>query len=316
MKPWFLAVALACAIPTFARAIDAPPLIETPDLPDTPLAVLLRTTDAPPPLSPQCEAPNADIALPAPLPRLTTRLEHRTPGANQPSGSTQVPVKIMAFGSSSTWGIGASSIRRTYPAQLQEILQLALRGVDARIVNRGVSGEVAHTTAMRMRQEIAIEKPDIVLWQVGTNDAITGVPPEEFQETVRSTVAWLKENSIDPVLVGLQYTPKSERTDQYFAIRSVLRGIAAAENILYVRRYDAMQFIVNHTRAELVTSDNLHLNDLGYRCMAEHVARGVIASLFLKKKDLARRAPSIISAGNQGYLPDTPRSGDVAGATR
>jgi lysophospholipase L1-like esterase len=281
MKFWPFAVALACAIPTFAQAIDTPSS-----------APPLNAMEAPP-LSPQCEVPNADIALPAPLPRLAVQIERQTPG------STPNPVKIMAFGSSSTAGIGASSIRRSYPVQLQEILQKALRGVDARIVNRGVSGELAVATAKRIRDEVAIEKPDVILWQVGTNDAITGVPPEEFRETVRSTIVWLKQSNIDVVLVGLQYTPTSARNERYFAIRSVLRGIATTENILYVRRFDAMQYIVTHAHTELVTSDNLHLNDLGYRCMAEHVARGVIASLFLKKKDVAKRTPSIILTGTR-----------------
>lgn len=281
MKFWPFAVALACAVPTFAQAVDT-----------SSSAPVLNAVEAPP-LSPQCEVPNADIALPAPLPRLAVQLERQIPG------NTPNPVKIMAFGSSSTAGIGASSIRRSYPVQLQEILQKALRGVDARIINRGVSGELAIATAKRIRDEVAIEKPDVVLWQVGTNDAITGVPPEEFRETVRSTIAWLKQNNIDAVLVGLQYTPTSARNERYFAIRSVLRGIATTENVLYVRRFVAMQYIVTHAHTELVTSDNLHLNDLGYRCMAEHVARGVIASLFLKKKDMAKRTPSVVSTGTR-----------------
>ena len=236
-----------------------------------------ETDTPPPPLSPQCEAPNADIAAPAPLPRLAERLEKG--GA----------IRIVAIGSSSTWGIGASARRKTYPSLLRGILEQALKGSTAEILNRGVSGEVAATTAERLRTVVALEKPDVVLWQVGTNDALSRVDPEDFAETVRSTIDWLKSSNIDVVLVGLQYAPKFAKDDSYFAIREALRKVAAATNVLYVRRYDAMQFIAAHQKNEdLVSGDELHLNDLGYECMAEHVARAVIANLYIRRRDLPR----------------------------
>mgnify|MGYP003334059716 CR=1 FL=1 len=171
-----------------------------------------------PALSPVCDAPSADIATPAPLPRLTQRLEAKQ------------QLRILAIGSSSTWGVGATSHRKTYPSQLQAILQSALKGARANIVNRGVSGEIAQTTAERLRTEVAIERPDVVLWQVGTNDALARVPAHDFERTVASTIEWLKENNIDVVIVGLQYTPKFARDDHYFAIREALRRAAPGEN--------------------------------------------------------------------------------------
>jgi acyl-CoA thioesterase I len=240
------------------------------------LAVAARAEDAPapaaPPLSPACQAPAADIAAPEPLPNFAAALkQHR-------------PVRILAIGSSSTLGVGASSDGKTYPSQLEDILEHSLKDTDIELINRGVSGETAQITADRIKTEAALAKPDLVLWQLGTNDALSRVDPSEFANTVRSTVRWLQENQIDVVLVGLQYTPRFSRDEAYAAIREVLRQIASDEKILYVRRYDAMRFIAR-TRAnlDLMSKDNFHLNDLGYRCMAEHVAHAVIVSLYLKK---------------------------------
>ena len=67
-------------------------------------------------------------------------------------------------------------------------------------------------------------------------------------------------------------------------IRPAEQKIAAEENILYVRRYDAMRFIAQRrANLQLMASDNFHLNDLGYQCMAEHVAHAMIVSLFVKR---------------------------------
>jgi acyl-CoA thioesterase-1 len=224
------------------------------------------------PLSAQCSVPTAEIA-PAPLPVLVARLEN-----NQ-------PLRILAIGSSSTWGVGATSRRKNYPSQLESMLEKVLKDVPIEVVNRGVSGETAETTAERLRMEAALLKPDLVLWQVGTNDAVQRVSVENFERTVRNTVMILRKKKIDVVLVGLQYTPKYARDEHYVLIRDALRRVAAEQNVLYVRRYQAMEYI-SQTKANLqmMSDDDFHLNDLGYQCMAEHVAQAMTANLFVRRR--------------------------------
>ncbi len=257
-----LAFVLACA-GTVAHSQEAAPAAPAP-------AAETARSD----LSPQCEAPNADIATPAPLPTVATLLE----------GNKKI--RILAIGSSSTYGVGASVRGKAYPAQLEQILEKTMSGVDVKIINRGVSGEIAATTADRLKGEVALTHPNLVLWQVGTNDALAHVPVADFENTVHTAVQRLKKKNIDVVLVGLQYTPRFNRDENYAAIREALKRLATAENVLYVRRYEAMQFIAK-TRAnlEMMANDDFHLNDLGYQCMAEHVAHAVIANTFIRRKD-------------------------------
>ncbi len=245
-------------------------------------ALTARAQDAPPPpLSPQCEAPAVDIAAPAPLPHLAELL-----------GKKPSSIRILAIGSSSTWGVGASSRKKAYPVLLRGILESALKGTKAEIINRGVSGEVAQTTAERLRTAVALDKPDLVLWQVGTNDALARVEAGDFEDTLRSTISWLKASDIDVMLVGLQYAPKFARDESYTVIRAALKQVAVEENVLYVNRFDAMQFIAKQQdAANLMSPDELHENDLGYECMAEHIGRAVIANLFVRRRDLPKPAP-------------------------
>jgi len=224
---------------------------------------------SPPALSAFCQAPAGDIATPEPLPHLAAALESKR------------VVRVLAIGSSSTVGVGASAPSNGYPAQLEQILEKMFKGVQIDIVNRGVSGEVAATTAERLKTEVAWERPDLVLWQLGTNDALARVPVDDFVETVRDMLEWLKEHQVDTVLVGLQFTPHALKDEHYTAIRNALRTLASAENVLLVRRFEAMRFIEQATQVDLLSADDLHLNDLGYRCMAEHIAHAVIVSTFL-----------------------------------
>src|SRR5919202_1173229 len=232
-------------------------------------APVLWAEEAPDPLfSPSCRAPLSDIAQPAPLPHMAAALR------------SERTVRVMAIGSSSTEGIGASSPAKTYPAQLESILEQTFKTLDVIVTNRGVSGELAAATAERLKSDIPLDQPDLVLWQVGTNDALAKVPVEEFKATVQSTIRWLKERRIDTVLVGLQYSPRVAQDAHHTAIRQALREIASAENVLLVRRFEAMQFVERTKEGGLLSRDGLHQNDLGYRCMAEHIARAVIVSAF------------------------------------
>jgi lysophospholipase L1-like esterase len=141
---------------------------------------------------------------------------------------------------------------------------------------------VAAATADRLKTLVGLERPDLVLWQVGTNDALMRVGIDDFRATVVDTLRWLKEHEIDTVLVGLQYTLKVAKDEHYRAIRMALRDIAQSEGVLLVRRYEAMEFIEKAKAGPLLAGDELHLNDLGYRCMAEHIARAMVVSAFFK----------------------------------
>jgi acyl-CoA thioesterase-1 len=226
-----------------------------------PVAALPADEPAASPLSPQCEVPSADLAMPAPLANFAAAL-----GAGR-------PIRILAVGAAAPNPIGSASGVKSYPAQLTGLLEAALKSVDVDIVNRSVAGEVADTTANRIRSEVALGRPDLVLWQLGTNDALSRVEPADFEATVRGTLEWLKADHIDVVLVGLQYASQFAKDDNFFAIRDTLKRIASDENVLYVRRYEAMQFIA---RAHATP-------DAGSQCTAEHVAHAVIANLFVKR---------------------------------
>ena len=229
-------------------------------------------TAGPPPLSLQCVVPAADIASAVELRNFAAALEKKG------------PVRILAIGSSSTAGTGSSGSTKTYPSQLEGILKRALPGAEVVVINRGIPGEVAAITAQRIRTEVGRAKPDLVLWQLGTNDALARVSVREFEATADSTVRWLKSNQIDVVLVGLQYTPRLAHDPNYTAVRDALQIVAARENTVYVSRFDAMRFMLQaRADLQLMSHDNFHLNDLGYQCMAEHVAHAVIVGVSMKK---------------------------------
>ena len=95
----------------------------------------LPAPSGPPPLSPACDVPANDIAAPAPLPNVAALLEKKR------------TIHILAIGSSSTIGVGASSGLKSYPTQLGDILEKALKDVDVEIANYAFSPDEVEVEA-------------------------------------------------------------------------------------------------------------------------------------------------------------------------
>ncbi|HUO55000.1 MAG TPA: GDSL-type esterase/lipase family protein [Rhodoblastus sp.] len=182
-------------------------------------------------------------------------------------------VRVVAIGSSSTEGVGASNPAANYPSQLRDMLEKALPVEAVEVVNLGVGGEKAAETVARLREEIPRLGPDLVVWQVGTNDGLAGVPPKQYEATLRDALRFLKGGEADVLLVGMQWSRKLVVNPNYNAIRDVTARVAREEGVTLVSRYEAMrQFGETTGREEFTGPDHLHMNDRGYRCLAEQIA--------------------------------------------
>jgi lysophospholipase L1-like esterase len=219
----------------------------------------------PPAVSKECgEAGIVD----RPLPNSATALQQRK------------RIKILAIGASSTAVLGPG---RDGSPLLERILERTIKGLDVEIINRGFSGELAEAAGERIRIEVALNQPDIVLWQVGTNDAFAQVPVDEFEVSVTDTVRWLKEHNVDVILVGLHYAKRLVKDTHYQAIRMSLRRVAITQNVLRIGRYESMEVLARTSATtERPVLEDFGLTSAGYNCMAQYIARTITVGLFAK----------------------------------
>ena len=119
------------------------------------------------PLSARAETPALTCDTPLDLIRLVNPLSHvaqkLTAGA---------PITIVAIGSSSTAGAGASSPAKSYPSQLAVELKKQFPYNSITVLNRGANGEEVADMLRRFDKAVVAAKPDLVLWQLGTNSVI------------------------------------------------------------------------------------------------------------------------------------------------
>src|SRR5262249_25249802 len=120
----------------------------------------------------------------------------------------------------------------------------------------------------------------LVVWQVGTNDALRHVDIDRLKQCLKTTLAWLREQRIDVVLIDPQYGDALAKDEYYGRVVAAIAEVAREAGVLLVDRYEAMRELARQHGANFyLAADKLHLNDTGHRCMAEQLARSIVGGL-------------------------------------
>ncbi len=227
---------------------------------------LVATPAAALPFSPSC-------AVPDPIVALDGRLDEALSNASADGALT-----ILTIGSSSTEGVGATRPDASYPARLEVELEKRLPDVAIEVINKGKGGEIVATTAARLKTEVAALDPDLVIWQLGTNDAVRGVGASEFERIVNDGLAWLAERDTDVILMDPQLFPRIAENEAYKAFVDRLSVMAGHAGVPLMRRFAAMTHwagLPENVRKPMLSADAFHMNDQGYACLAEVLAEGL-----------------------------------------
>ncbi len=220
-----------------------------------------------PPAVRDCHSPTAATAI-SQLPNIGRAIKKRH------------RIRIVAFGA-------APSARRdapsgTYQVMIESFLERSFKGLDVEIVNRGSSSELARKAAERIKLEAALADANLVLWQLGTADALAQIPVDEFKQAVSETVMWLKDHKIDVVLVGLRYMRSMANDPHYQAIREAVHGVARQYGVLRVGRYEAVETMERIRSQQGTPASDTELTEAGFACMADYLAKAISAGLFAK----------------------------------
>jgi lysophospholipase L1-like esterase len=188
------------------------------------------------------------------------------------------PIKMVAIGSSSTAGAGASSPAGSYPSQLAIELSRKFPDHEIVVLNRGVGGEVAADMLARFESDVISERPDLVIWQVGTNSVLRDQPLGPHLHLLRDGLRRLKASGADVVLIDPQFAPKVIHKADTEGMVALIATVAKETHVDLFRRFALMR----HWRETqgipfetFVSSDGLHLNDWSYACIARALADAI-----------------------------------------
>ena len=231
--------------------------------------------------SPKCDAPLDVLRLVHPLSHLAHKL------------AAHEPIVIVAIGSSSTAGSGASSISATYPSRLAAELKRHFPAHDITVLNKGVGGEEVPDMLKRFDKAVVANKPDLVLWQLGTNSLLRDHQLNDRGANVRDGLKKIRATGADIVLIDPQFAPKVIAKPEAEHMVEFIGATAKQENVALFRRFEVMKRWNLTDRlpfATFVAPDGLHMNDWSYACMAQGLGMA-IAEAATRKVQSAKVMP-------------------------
>jgi ABC-type amino acid transport substrate-binding protein len=140
------------------------------------------------------------------------------------AGQKQLRIAVVGTGSSAL--AGPDGPPSAYPARLEAVLTQRLPGVAISVVTLLRTRLTAEDLAKGMDKLLADEKPNLVIWQTGTTDAIRRVDPDTFKVALEDGVERLHKGGADVILMNMQYSPRTETMIAVTPYADVMRVVA------------------------------------------------------------------------------------------
>jgi lysophospholipase L1-like esterase len=208
------------------------------------------------------------------------------------------PLTIVAIGSSSTAGAGASSPDANYPTRLAAELRARFPDRDITVVNRGINGEETRNMMARFAADVVAAHPQLVLWQIGTNSVLRDHPLNPHAVQLHDGIEQLKAIGADVVLIDPQFAPAVLAKPETDGMVEQIALAAKEEDVGLFRRFAVMRnwHDVEHISFDaFVSPDRLHMNDWSYACIAKLLGIA-IAEAATRPIASASVHPAVISA--------------------
>ena len=182
-----------------------------------------RAEDAPQ----SCEVPDYLLSSESALPKVADAVK---------SGH---PLDILVVGSRSST-INTSD-GGAYPERLQAALKEKLPAVAVNVSVELQVKKTAEEVVGGLAKLMEVKKPNLVIWQTGTVDAIRSVDPEDFRAAVDEGVAALQKAGADVILMNLQYSPRTETMISVSPYLDNMRVVAQQHDVPLFDRFAIMR---------------------------------------------------------------------------
>ncbi len=180
----------------------------------------------------------------------------------------------MVLGDSLTAGYGLEP-EAAFPAQLQQALQGL--GYTVRVINAGVSGDTSAGGLARLDWALA-DRPQLVMIELGANDALRGLPPEQTRQNLDAIITRLKQAQIAVLLTGMR-APRNFGPDYYTKFDAIYPELADRHQIAFYPFF--LQGVATIPAYNQV--DGLHPNPVGVK----RIVQGVLPTLIPLLKALS-----------------------------
>lgn len=184
---------------------------------------------------------------------------------------------ILVIGTLSSTLPGQRGPAMAYPARLEVALQQRLPGVVVKIAPDVRRRRIASDEVRELPKLLNDFKPSLVIWQTGTVDAIGGVAPSRFRNSLRNGIRIVQRAGADVVFVNMQYSPRTESMIPISTYADSMRWVAQQQGVPLFDRLAIMHHWHEAGRFDLAASTrNMRTAEMVHDCIGRLLAELVI----------------------------------------
>ena len=221
-------------------------------LPGTQLSDI-QLPDIPLPESDPCEVPGYILFGDAKLDHVKKAVEEHK------------KLTILVLGSASSVLPGADGVNKSYPGRLEEVLHKRFPDVAIKLVALAKSRNTAADMTQGLDTVLKEQKPDLVIWQTGTVDAMRGVDPESFRASLDEGIDEAADSGADLILMNMQYSPRTETMIALNTYADIMRVVSRDREVPLFDRREIMRywndngnFYLNLATKDVATAYKVH----------------------------------------------------------
>jgi hypothetical protein len=151
----------------------------------------------------------------------------------------QLTILVVGAGSSSL--PGAAGVKNSYPARLQQALAAELPDVKITVATDIRARRTAADMVKSLAISLANAKPELMIWQTATVDAMQAVDPDQFSQNLDKGINIARSAGADVILINPQYSPRTESMIALGAYVEIMRWVALQQEVPIFDRFNLMK---------------------------------------------------------------------------
>ena len=189
---------------------------------------------------------------------------------------------ILVLGSGSSVLPGTDGANKSYPDRLEEALHKRFPDIAITVIALAKSRLTAADMTEGLEKVLAEKKPDLVIWQTGTVDAIRGVDPESFRASLDDGIDHIAESGADLILMNMQYSPRTETMIALGNYADIMRVVSRDREVPLFDRREIMRYWNDNGNFDL----NLATKDVATAYKVHDCLGRALASLVVEAANL------------------------------
>lgn len=191
----------------------------------------------------------------------------------------QKRLTVLVVGAGSSQLPGSNGVANAYPGRLQYALAQQLPGVDLKVATDVKAKRTAAEMVKALPALLSANKPELLVWQTGTVDAMLSVDPDQFSQALDAGINIAHSAGADVVLINAQYSPRTESMIALGTYAEDMRWVALQHEIPLFDRFSIMKLWAGLGTFDLYSATKkLDIAERVHDCIGRLLADLVVAA--------------------------------------